>query len=111
MQGFRDLKMYGLAYQPAMQIFNETKLLPKDERYSLSDQSRRSSRSVVASIAEGFRKRQHPKMFLTNWPTPTTRPLRRKSGWISRGIADISPQNAILRSGKDMKRSARCLVQ
>ncbi|MBU2609476.1 MAG: four helix bundle protein [Chloroflexi bacterium] len=65
MQGFRDLKVYQLAYKLAMEIFNESKAFPKDERYSLTDQIRRSSRSVAANIAEGFRKRQYPKMFVS----------------------------------------------
>ena len=63
MQGFRDLKVYQLAYNLAMEIFQESKAFPQDERYSLTDQIRRSSRSVVANIAEGYRKRQYPKMF------------------------------------------------
>jgi four helix bundle protein len=46
-----------------MEIFAATKDFPKDERYSLTDQVRRSSRSVVANIAEGYRKRQYPSMF------------------------------------------------
>jgi four helix bundle protein len=65
MQGFRDLKVYQLAYKLAMEIYNETKSFPKDERFSLTDQIRRSSRSVVANIAEGYRKRQYPKMFVS----------------------------------------------
>ena len=64
MQGFRDLKAYQKAYQLAMAIFELSKSFPKEERYSLTDQMRRSSRSVVANIAEGYRKRQYPKMFL-----------------------------------------------
>jgi four helix bundle protein len=48
-----------------MRIFNETKLFVKDERYSLTDQIRRSSRSVAANIAEGYRKRQYPAMFVS----------------------------------------------
>jgi four helix bundle protein len=65
MQGFRDLKVYQLAYKLALEIFEESKSFPKDERYSLTDQIRRSSRSIAANIAEGFRKRQYPKMFLS----------------------------------------------
>ena len=49
----------------AMEIFNESKTFPKEERYSLTDQIRRSSRSVVANIAEGFRKRRYPNMFIS----------------------------------------------
>lgn len=65
MQGFRDLKVYQLAYKLAMEIYEESKAFPKDERFSLTDQIRRSSRSVTANIGEGFRKRQYPKMFLS----------------------------------------------
>ncbi len=65
MQGYRDLKVYQLAYKLAMEIFNETRSFPKDERYSLTDQIRRSSRSVAANIAEAYRKRQYPKMFVS----------------------------------------------
>ncbi len=63
MRGFRDLKVYQLAYKLAMEIFEESKAFPKDERYSLTDQIRRSSRGVAVNIAEGFRKRQYPNMF------------------------------------------------
>jgi len=55
--GFRDLRVYQLAYNLAMRIFNETKTFPQDERYSMTSQIRRSSRSVAANLAEGYRKR------------------------------------------------------
>jgi four helix bundle protein len=63
--GHRDLKVYQLAYKLAMEIFSETKRFPDDERFSLTSQIRRSSRSVAANIAEGFRKRQYPNMFVS----------------------------------------------
>jgi len=50
--GFRDLRVYQLAYRLAMQIFKETKTFPQDERYSMTSQIRRSSRSVAANLAE-----------------------------------------------------------
>ncbi len=65
MAGHRDLRVYQLAYRLAMAIFNETKQFPRDERYALIDQIRRSSRSVAANIAEGYRKRLYPKMFVS----------------------------------------------
>lgn len=65
LKGHRDLKVYQLAYKLAMDIFNASKSFPKDEKYSLTDQIRRSSRSIAANIAEGFRKRQYPKMFIS----------------------------------------------
>jgi four helix bundle protein len=63
--GHRDLKVFQLAYNLAMYIFKESKTFPQDERYSLTSQIRRSSRSVAANIAEGFRKRQYPNMFVS----------------------------------------------
>ena len=65
LQGHRDLKVYQLAYKLAMDIFHTSKSFPKEEKYSLTDQMRRSSRSIAANIAEGFRKRQYPKMFVS----------------------------------------------
>jgi four helix bundle protein len=63
--GLRGLRAYQLAYRLAMQIFNETKTFPHDERYSMTSQIRRSSRSVAANLAEGYRKRQYPNMFVS----------------------------------------------
>jgi four helix bundle protein len=48
-----------------MRIFQDSKTFPQEERYSLTSQIRRSSRSVAANIAEGFRKRQYPNMFVS----------------------------------------------
>jgi len=65
LKGHRNLKVYQLAYKLAMDIYNTSQRFPKEEKYSLTDQMRRSSRSVAANIAEGFRKRQYPKMFVS----------------------------------------------
>lgn len=62
-EGFKSLKVYQLSYKLAMEIYYLTKSFPKEEMYSLSDQIRRSSRSVCANIAEGYRKRKYPKHF------------------------------------------------
>ena len=48
-----------------MEIFTDSKSFPTDECYSLTSQIRRSSRSVAANIAEGYRKRQYPQMFVS----------------------------------------------
>jgi four helix bundle protein len=61
--GFRDLRVYQLAYKLAMQSFNETKTFPHDERYSMISLIRRSSRSVAANLAEGYCKWQYPNIF------------------------------------------------
>src|SRR5438105_4084750 len=62
-RGFKDLRVYQLAYQLAMRIFHESKRFPPEERYSLTDQIRRASRSVSGNVAEGYRKRRYPNAF------------------------------------------------
>ena len=64
LRGHRDLKVFQLAYDLAMEIFHLSKFFPVEEKYSLTDQIRRSSRSVAANIAEGFRKRRYPNMLI-----------------------------------------------
>ena len=64
LRGHRDLKVFQLAYDLAMEIFHLSKSFPVEEKYSLTDQIRRSSRSVAANIAEGFRKRRYPNMLI-----------------------------------------------
>jgi four helix bundle protein len=63
--GFRDLIVYQKSYKLAMEIFEVTKIFPKEEKYSLVDQIRRSSRSVPANIAEAWVKRKYPKSFVS----------------------------------------------
>ena len=53
-----------MAFDAAMKIYELSKKFPKEETYSLTDQIRRSSRSVCGNIAEGFRKRRYPKAFI-----------------------------------------------
>ena len=65
LRGHRDLKVFELAYDLAMEIFHLSKSFPIEEKYSLTDQIRRSSRSVAANIAEGFRKRRYPNMLIS----------------------------------------------
>jgi four helix bundle protein len=61
----RELEVYILAFGIAMKIFEISKGFPKEETYSLTDQIRRSSRSVCANLAEAFRKRRYPKSFIS----------------------------------------------
>jgi len=60
----KDLDVYKMAFEAAMRIFELSKSFPKEETYSLTDQIRKSSRSVCANIAEAFRKRRYPKAFV-----------------------------------------------
>lgn len=61
---FRDLEVYQVAFESAMKIFTLTKQFPIDEKYSLTDQIRRSSRSVCSNLAEGWRKRKYKAVFV-----------------------------------------------
>ncbi len=63
--GYRDLRVYQLAYKLAMDVFQITKTFPEDEKYSLTDQIRRSTRSIPANIAEAWKKRRYPKSFVS----------------------------------------------
>lgn len=63
--GYKDLKVFQQSYKLAMNIFEITKSFPKEEKYSLVDQIRRSSRSVPANVAEAWKKRQYSKMFIS----------------------------------------------
>ena len=60
----KDLEVYKMAFYSAMKIFELTKTFPKEETYSLTDQIRRSSRSVCSNPGEAFRKRRYPKAFI-----------------------------------------------
>lgn len=59
----RELKVYQLSFKIAMEIYKLSKAFPKEETYSLTDQIRRSSRSVSSNISEAFRRRKYPKSF------------------------------------------------
>ena len=61
---FRDLILYQKAYVVSMEIFFLTKKYPKEEKYSLTDQIRRSSRSVCANVSESWAKRRYKKVFV-----------------------------------------------
>jgi len=61
---FRELQAYQLATGAAMQLFEVSRSFPREERYSLTDQVRRSSRSVCANMAEAWRKRRYPNAFV-----------------------------------------------
>jgi len=62
---FRELDVYKMAMEAAMEIFELTKHFPVEERYSMIDQMRKSSRSVCANIAEAWRKRRYPAAFVS----------------------------------------------
>ena len=93
LRGHKDLKVYQLAYKLAMEIFNESKTVPIEERFSLTDQIRRSSRGVATNIAEAFRKRRYRNMFVNKLSDSDTEATETKvwldfsldCGYLSRG--------------------------
>ena len=61
----KDLRVYQLAFELSMKIYKVSKSFPVEEKYSMTDQVRRSSRSVCANLAEAYRKRRYPKNFVS----------------------------------------------
>ncbi len=62
---YRELRAYQLAFGSAMSVFERSRAFPREERYGLTDQLRRASRSVCANIAEAWRKRRYPAAFVS----------------------------------------------
>jgi len=60
---FRELNVYRMAFDAAMRIYELTKTFPVEEKYSLVDQIRRTSRSVCSNLAEAWRKRRYVAVF------------------------------------------------
>ena len=93
---FQELLAYKKSFSLAMRIFEISKSFPKDEKYSLTNQIRRSSRSVSANIAEAYRKRIYPKHFMSkltdsdaeNSETQVWLEFSFKSDYISKEIFD-----------------------
>ncbi len=64
-RNFKETAIYKKAFALAMEIFATSKSFPKEERFALTDQIRRSSRSVCANLAEAYRKKQYPAHFVS----------------------------------------------
>ena len=62
---YKDLRVYRLAFESAMEVFELSKRWPSEEKFSLTDQIRRSSRSVCTNIAEAWRKRRYEAAFIS----------------------------------------------
>jgi four helix bundle protein len=92
---FRELVVWQKAMDAAMRLFETSKSFPLEERYSLTDQIRRSSRSVAANVAEAWRKRRYPAAFVSKLSdaeaegaeTQTHIELSRRCGCLSDGDA------------------------
>ena len=98
----KDLKVYQLAYKLAVEIFEITKTFPKEETYSLTDQIRRSSRSVAINIREGYAKRKYERVFIRHLNDAAGSSEETK-GWLDFSLSCkyISEQHCHLDSGYD----------
>ena len=83
---FQDLLAYKKGFNLAMNIFEVTKKFPKEEMYSLTDQIRRSSRSVTITISEAYRKREYPKHFHSKL-TDADSENSETQGWLEYALA------------------------
>jgi four helix bundle protein len=82
----RDLDVYRLAFDTAMEIFELSKEFPVEEKYSLTDQIRRSSRSVCTNLAEGWRKRRYKAVFV-NKLTDSEQEAAETQTWLEFALA------------------------
>jgi four helix bundle protein len=81
-----ELEVYQLAYAVAMEIFEETKNFNRDEKFSLTDQIRRSSRAVCANLREAWAKRRYPAHFVSKL-TDADAELQESQHWIETAYA------------------------
>ena len=79
---FRDLEVYQVAFQFQQLLFHASKQWPREETYSLTDQVRRSSRSVGANVAESWAKRRYPAHFLSKL-TDADGELQETNHWLN----------------------------
>ena len=94
-KGFRDLEVYKLARQLSKEIFDISMKFPKEEMYSLTNQVRRSSRSVGAQIAEAWAKRRYQKHFVSKLTDAVGEELETQH-WIeaAQDCAYLSPETS-----------------
>ncbi len=64
-RNFKDLLVFKKAFEQPMRVFKVSRRFPKEEQYSLTDQTRRASRSVCTNIAEAWNKRRYPAHFVS----------------------------------------------
>lgn len=83
---FRDLKVYQLAVNEAHKVFVLSRSFPKEERYSLTDQVRRSSRAVGAMIAEGWGRRRYPAAFVNKIDEALSEAMETQA-WLDHALA------------------------
>jgi four helix bundle protein len=83
---FRELRVYKAAVELQQAVFQTSKIWPREEKFSLNDQGRRSSRSVGANIAESWAKRNYPSHFVSKL-TDADGELQETSHWLLTALA------------------------
>src|SRR5258708_37459950 len=113
-QSFRDLNVYKKAFAFAMEIFDVTKKFPKEERYSLTDQIRRSSRAICSCIAEAYRKRNYPAYFVSKSSDADMENSETQS-WLdfsnACGYIDVEKFNDLLLKSEELGRMLNHIVE
>lgn len=108
---FYELEVYEYAQLLARDIFILTKTFPKEERYSLTDQMRRSSRSVGAHVAEGWGLRRYENHFVANSLAQMQSDLRLNTGSKLHELVLILPSKKHANSNNDVHQLETCLTQ
>lgn len=110
---FQDLLAYRKSFDLAMKIFHVSKSFPKDEIYSLTDQVRRSSRSVSITIAEAYRKRIYPKHFISKL-TNSDSENSETQGWLEFAFAceyiDKSTFNELISASEEVGKLIQYMI-
>lgn len=101
---FRNMTAYKKAFALAMRNFELTKEFPKEEKFGITDQMRRSSRSVCACVGEAYRKRQYEKYFVSKAIDADGENTETVCGWIlQRPAITLTNRLGLLSSSKVQK--------
>lgn len=110
---FQELLSYKKGFDVAMAVFELSKSFPKEETYSLTDQIRRSSRSVTITIAEAYRKREYPKYFHSKL-TDADAENSETQGWLEYALAckyiTIESFTSLTESSKEVGRLINYMI-
>lgn len=106
-QSFRDLRVYQVAFELQQEVYTLTKRFPREEAYSLTDQIRRSSRSIGANIAEAWQKRRYPAHFISKL-TDSDGETAETQHWIQTALASayitVAERDAMLAKCQEIGR-------
>jgi len=108
---FRELNVYKLARQETQKIFLRSRNFPLEERYSLTDQIRRSSRAVKAMVAEAWARRRYRAVFINKIDEALGKQPKLNLGWMIVSIVDIYLPQSSSKWTLPGKASAQCSIK